>query len=62
MIASINYVLENKETLLQIITGVVTLASLIAALTPNDSDNRWVAKINTAVSWLAINIGNAKSK
>jgi len=59
---SISYLLENKEALIQILTGVVTIASIIAAMTPNDSDNAFVAKLNTVVSWLALNIGHGKSK
>jgi hypothetical protein len=59
---SIAYLLENKEALIQILTGVVTIASIIATMTPNDSDNAFVAKLNTLVSWLALNIGHGKSK
>ena len=54
------WVLDNKDTVIQILTGAVTIASLVAALTPNDSDNAWVARANKVISWLALNVGKAK--
>jgi hypothetical protein len=58
----ITWVIDNKDVVIQILTGLVTAASLIAALTPNDSDNVWVARANKVVSWLALNVGKAKSR
>jgi hypothetical protein len=55
------WVLDNKDTVIQLLTGAVTVASLIATLTPNNSDNAWVARVNKVVSWVALNIGKAKS-
>jgi len=53
---------ENKEELLQIVASVIAVASLIATMTPNESDNKWVNRISSVVSWLALNVGKAKSK
>lgn len=58
----ITWVIDNKDVVIQILTGLVTAASLIATLTPNDSDNVWVARANKVVSWLALNVGKAKSR
>ena len=55
------WVLDNRDTVIQILTGAVTAASLVATLTPNNSDNAWVARLNKVVSWLALNVGKAKS-
>jgi hypothetical protein len=55
------WALDNKETIIQLLTGAVTVASLVATLTPNNSDNAWVARVNKVVSWVALNIGKAKS-
>ena len=55
------WVLDNRDTVIQILTGAVTAASLVATLTPNNSDNAWVARLNKVVSWLALNVGRAKS-
>lgn len=57
----LTWVIANKETLIQIVTGLVTAASLIATLTPNKSDNAWVARASKVISWLALNVGKAKS-
>jgi hypothetical protein len=58
----IQYITENKEELLQIVASVIAVASLIATMTPNESDNKWVNRISAVVSWLALNVGRAKSK
>ena len=53
---------ENKGEVIGILTGIVTVASLIATMTPNESDNKWVARASKVVSWLALIIVKAKSK
>ena len=58
----ISFLDSNKEAIISILTATVTLASLIATLTPNESDNKFVAKASTVISWLTLNIGKAKSK
>jgi hypothetical protein len=52
---TIKFLTENSETLIAIVTGVVTVASLVANLTPSDKDNGWVAKIAKVVNYLALN-------
>ncbi len=51
----IKFVTENSESLIAIVTGVVTVASLVANLTPSDKDNGWVAKAAKWVNYLALN-------
>ena len=58
----IQYIIENSEQLLQIVASVIAVASLIATMTPNESDNKWVNRASKVVSWLALNVGKAKSK
>jgi len=58
----IQYIIENSEQLLQIVASVIAVASLIATMTPNESDNKWVARVSRVVSWMALNVGRAKSK
>ena len=58
----IQYITENKEERLQIVASVIAVASLIATMTPNEADNKWVNRISSVVSWLALNVGKAKSK
>ena len=58
----LEYITENAEQLLQIAASVIAVASLVATMTPNESDNKWVQRISGVVSWLALNVGKAKSK
>ena len=58
----IQYFNENSEQILQIAASVIAVASLIATMTPNESDNKWVNRASKVVSWLALNVGKAKSK
>ena len=58
----IEYFNENSEQILQIAASVIAVASLIATMTPNESDNKWVNRASRIVSWLALNVGKAKSK
>ena len=58
----IEYITENAEQLLQIAASVIAVASLIATMTPNKSENKWVRRISGVVSWLALNVGKAKAK
>ncbi len=44
------------------VTTIVTIASLIAASTPTPKDDEWVAKLYRFIDLLAINIGKAKDK
>ena len=57
-----SWILENKEALIGILTGVVALASAIAALTPTPKDDTIVGKIYKVVDMLALNVGKAKDK
>ena len=58
----IEYITENAEKLLQIAASVIAVASLVATMTPNESDNKWVQRISGVISGLALNVGKAKSK
>lgn len=52
---AIKFVTENSETLVAIVTGIVTVASLVANLTPSVKDDGWVAKVSKWVDYLALN-------
>lgn len=56
----INYILNNGETIIAILTGVVTVASLVANLIPGESDSVAIAKVKKAVDWLALNFSKVK--
>ena len=43
-----------------IATAVISVASIVAALTPTPKDDVWMAKVYRFIDILAINIGKAK--
>lgn len=51
----IDYVSKNSDTLIQIGTSIVTIASIIVRFTPSDVDNKIVEKIVALINFLAIN-------
>tara|TARA_R100000808_G_C2155447_1_gene168004 strand:- start:22303 stop:22491 length:189 start_codon:yes stop_codon:yes gene_type:complete len=55
-----SWILEHRNELIGIITGIVTVASAIAALTPTPKDDTIVGKLYKVVDFLAINVGKAK--
>jgi hypothetical protein len=56
----LNYILENKESLISIATSVVAVASAICALTPTPKDDGIVRKLYLVLEWAALNIGKSK--
>ena len=58
----INWSVNHTGELIGILTGVVTVASAIAALTPTPKDDGIVGKAYKIVDWLALNVGKAKNK
>ena len=58
----VTYLVENKDELIAIVSSVVALASLIAAITPTPKDDTWGGKAYKIVDWLALNVGKAKDK
>ena len=59
---ALSWISANIETVIAIVTAVVTLASLIASITPTPKDNAVIAKVYRVVDLLALNIGHAKEK
>lgn len=45
-----------------IVTAVIALASAIAAVTPTPAPGTTLAKVYSAIDFLALNIGKAKDK
>ena len=50
------------EEITTIVTSIVTIASIIAAITPTPKDDNIIKKAYQIVDLLAINIGKAKEK
>ena len=56
----IDYIMNNIDGILAVITAVVTVASAVAALTPTPVDDGIVKTIRKLIDALALNVGNAK--
>jgi len=56
------YVQENWEAILGILTAAVALASAVAAITPTPKDDGVVKKLYKILDMLALNVGKAKEK
>jgi len=52
----------NIENTVEWITGIVTAASVIAAVTPTPKDDGWLKIIYSLIDLLAVNIGKAKER
>lgn len=55
----LEYIVNHAGDLLAIASGVVSVASLVAALTPTPADDSVIARLRKLVDVLALNIGNA---
>mgnify|MGYP001314616957 len=52
--------METISDIANIATAVISVASIIAAVTPTPKDDVWIAKLYKVLDVLAINIGKAK--
>tara|TARA_Y100001937_G_scaffold99951_1_gene136625 strand:- start:628 stop:789 length:162 start_codon:yes stop_codon:yes gene_type:complete len=52
--------MEFILNIVSIVTSIVTVASIVAAITPTPKDDVWIGKLYKLVDVLAINIGKAK--
>ena len=59
---TLDWLVTNKEVLVTIVTLTVTLASLLASLTPTPKDDTFVGKLYGLLDLLALNVGRAKEK
>ena len=56
------YVQENWEGIVAVLTGLIATASAVAALTPTPKDDGIVKKLYKLIDLLALNVGKAKEK
>ena len=54
--------MEFILNLVSVVTSIVTVASIVAALTPTPKDDVWIGKLYKLVDLLALNIGKAKQQ
>jgi len=58
----ISWITAHLGQIVAILTGLVTVASAIAALTPTPKDDHIVGKVYKFIDWFALNVGKAKDK
>ncbi len=58
----IDFIVDNHETLLSVATGLIALASALAALTPSPTDDGIVAALRRLLDLVALNVGHARPK
>lgn len=56
------WITNNLETILLIITGIISVASLIAKITPNETDNKFIAIVQKVIDAVALTTGKTKFK
>ena len=56
------WLMANKDAIISIVTGIVTVAAAIAALTKGTRDDTIVGKARRLVDLLALNFGGAKNE
>ena len=61
MMDFLNWVVANWDTIGQILTGIVTAASAVAAITPTPKDGMGKA-LYGVLDMLALNVGKAKDR
>tara|TARA_R100001086_G_C11781137_1_gene243686 strand:+ start:745 stop:918 length:174 start_codon:yes stop_codon:yes gene_type:complete len=54
--------MEFIVNIISIVTAVVTVSSIIAAITPTPKDDVWIGKLYKLIDALALNIMKAKNK
>lgn len=57
-----DWIMANKDAIISIVTGIVTIAATIAALTKGTRDDTIVGKARRLVDMLALNFGGAKNE
>ena len=55
-------IIDNKENIVNIITSLIALFAIIATMTPNESDNKVLAKIYKGINILGLNILKSENK
>ena len=56
-----DWLTANGQALLELLIQVVGIASLVATLTPNTSDNKAVDFVLNIINMLGANVGKAKN-
>ena len=54
--------MEAFSNIIGLITLIVTVSSIVAAITPTPKDDVWIGKLYKLIDLFALNVGKAKNK
>jgi hypothetical protein len=54
--------MEAFTNIIAIVMGIITVSSIVAAITPTPKDDVWIGKFYKLIDLCALNIGKAKDK
>mgnify|MGYP003140356819 CR=1 FL=1 len=54
--------MEAFANIIAIVMGIITVSSIVAAVTPTPKDDVWIGKLYKLIDLCALNIGKAKDK
>ena len=54
--------MESIANIIAVVMAVISVASIIAAITPTPKDDVWIGKLYKLIDLLAVNIGKAKQQ
>jgi hypothetical protein len=54
--------MEAISNIIGVITLIVTISSIVAAITPTPKDDVWIGKLYKLIDLFAFNIGKAKNR
>jgi hypothetical protein len=54
--------MEIIANIIAICMTIVTVSSIVAAMTPTPKDDEWIGKLYKLIDMMALNIGKAKMK
>jgi|TARA_R100001594_G_scaffold799_1_gene3234 hypothetical protein len=54
--------MQTIGNILALIMAIISVASIIAAITPTPKDDVWIGKLYKLIDLCALNIGRAKDK
>ena len=54
--------METFANMIAIIMAIISVSSIIAAVTPTPKDDVWIGKLYKLIDMMALNVGKAKQK
>lgn len=56
------YIVNNFDEILSVVTTAIAFCAALAAVTPTDKDDKFVQAAMKVINLVGLNVGNAKNK